>query len=176
VTPRPQQAECRFARIFDSRSQNSRISDAFQEKQTYLHCYIQSMKHNRITDNPDQTWIFQGDADLVDINIGACTNGGDGYVMAIQLASGAFRLAASRHPSKYMTNWRYNVKQFGMDPAVKVFVSRPYYRYESIKRAIASRLADHRVNESDTFIVPVKVLTEAAHEVFLGASTRGRVT
>jgi hypothetical protein len=58
--------------------------------------------------------------------------------------------------------WRHNVRRYGIPDIVRVLVSRPYLRYEAVKRGLASLLAEYKDADSETFRVSIETLTEKA--------------
>lgn len=111
-------------------------------------------------------WLYDGEPEYVDLNVGATSPVQGGYVVALELADGTIRLAATRHPAKYVTAWRHNVRRYGLPDVVRVLVSRPYLRYEAVKRGLASKLAEYKDEESDAYRLDVEAFTEKAREVF----------
>lgn len=111
-------------------------------------------------------WLYDGEPEYVDLNVGATSPVQGGYVVALELADGTIRLAATRHPAKYVTAWRHNVRRYGLPDVVRVLVSRPYLRYEAVKRGLASKLAEYKDEGSDAYRLNVETFTEKAREVF----------
>lgn len=111
-------------------------------------------------------WLYDGEPEYVGLNVGATSSVQGGYVVALELTNGTIRLAATRHPAKYVTAWRHNVRRCGLPDVVRVLVSRPYLRYEAVKRGLASMLAEHKDEESDAYRLDVEAFTEKAREVF----------
>lgn len=112
------------------------------------------------------TWVYDGKPEYVDLNVEATSSVQGGYVVALELANGTIRLGASRHPAKYVTAWRHNVRRYGLPDVVRVLVSRPYLRYEAVKRGLASKLAEYKDEGSDAYRLNVETFTEKAREVF----------
>jgi hypothetical protein len=129
------------------------------------------MKTARKT-NSNQAWLFDGKPEFVDVNVPPSTPEVGGYVVAMKLANGAIRLAATRQPAKYVSAWRHNVQRYGVPDIVRVLVSRPYLRYEAVKRALAGLLAEYKDAESDAFKVSMETLTEKAQTIW--AETRSQ--
>lgn len=129
--------------------------------------FFQRMKANLKTSN--KAWLYDGGPEYVDLNIVSASPIQGGYVLALELANGAIRLAATRHPAKYVTAWRHNVRRYGLPDVVRVLVSRPYLRYEAVKRGLASKLAEHKDEESDAYRLDVDAFTEKARDVFSAA-------
>lgn len=88
----------------------------------------------------------------------------------MELTNGTIRLAATRQPAKYVSAWRHNVRRYGIPDIVRVLVSRPYLRYEAVKRGLAGLLAEYKNNDSDDFRVGIETLTEKAQTLW--AETR----
>lgn len=120
---------------------------------------------------PQAGWLYDGKPEFVEIKVSSATAVEGGYVMALQLTTGAFRLAATRHPAQYVNAWRHNVRRFGLPDIVRVLVSRPYLRYESVKRSLARMLLEHKDRESDAYRLGVEALTEKACQLFALAAT-----
>lgn len=111
-------------------------------------------------------WVYDGKPEYVDLNVEATSPVQGGYVVALELANGTIRLGASRYPAKYVTAWRHNVRRYGLPDVVRVLVSRPYLRYEAVKRGLASKLAEYKDEGSDAYRLNVETFTEKAREVF----------
>ena len=120
---------------------------------------------------PQPAWLYDGKPEFVDINVSSTTPVEGGYVLALALTTGAIRLAATRHPAKYVNTWRHNVRRYGLPDVVRVLVSKPYLRYESVKRGLAGMLVDHKDKESDAYRLGVDALTEKARQMFSAAAT-----
>ncbi|MFZ5795212.1 MAG: hypothetical protein ACOY4B_12215 [Pseudomonadota bacterium] len=118
----------------------------------------------------DQAWLFDGKPEFVDVNVASSTPVEGGYVVAMVLTTGAIRLAATRQPAKYVSAWRHNVRRYGIPDIVRVLVSRPYLRYEAVKRGLAGLLAEYRDADSEAFRVSIETLTEKAQTLW--AETR----
>jgi hypothetical protein len=127
------------------------------------------MKTARET-NSHQAWLFDGKPEFVDVNVASSTPVEGGYVVAMVLTTGAIRLAATRQPAKYVSAWRHNVRRYGVPDLVRVLVSRPYLRYEAVKRGLAGLLAEYRDADSEAFRVSIETLTEKAQTLW--AETR----
>jgi hypothetical protein len=127
------------------------------------------MKSARRT-NSNQAWLFDGKPEFVDVNVASSTPVEGGYVVAMELTNGTIRLAATRQPAKYVSAWRHNVRRYGIPDIVRVLVSRPYLRYEAVKRGLAGLLAEYKNNDSDDFRVGIETLTEKAQTLW--AETR----
>jgi len=127
------------------------------------------MKTTRKT-NSHQAWLFDGKPEFVDVNVASSTPVEGGYVVAMELTTGAIRLAATRQPAKYVSAWRHNVRRYGVPDIVRVLVSRPYLRYEAVKRGLAGLLAEYRDADSEDFRVSIETLTEKAQTLW--AETR----
>ncbi|MCZ2109851.1 MAG: hypothetical protein LC118_09850, partial [Dehalococcoidia bacterium] len=67
--------------------------------------------------------------------------------------------------------WRHNVRRYGLPDVVRVLVSKPYLRYESVKRGLAGMLVEHKDKESDAYRLGVDALTEKARQMFSAAAT-----
>ncbi|MEO1767708.1 hypothetical protein [Thiobacter aerophilum] len=114
--------------------------------------------------NLHPVWLYDGKPEYVDLTVAPASQGG--YVLVLELANETIRLAATRHPAKYVTAWRHNVKRYGLPDIIRVLVSRPYLRYEAVKRGLARVLAENKDDESDSYRLDVDRLTEKAREVF----------
>lgn len=126
------------------------------------------MKTARKT-NFHQAWLFDGKPEFVDVNVASSTPVEGGYVVAMELTTGAIRLAATRQPAKYVSAWRHNVRRYGVPDIVRVLVSRPYLRYEAVKRGLAGLLAEYRDADSEAFRVSIETLTEKAQTLWAEA-------
>ncbi|WP_126448252.1 hypothetical protein [Sulfuricystis multivorans] len=113
----------------------------------------------------NKIWLYDGKPEYLDIRVGAASQVGCGYVVALELADGTIRLAATRNPAKYITAWRYNVKRYGLPDVVRVLVSKSYLRYEAVKRGIASNLIEYKDENTDVYRLDARTLTEKAQEV-----------
>lgn len=129
------------------------------------------MKTARKT-NSHQGWLFDGKPEFVDVNVASSTPVEGGYVVAMELTTGTIRLAATRQPAKYVSAWRHNVRRYGVPDIVRVLVSRPYLRYEAVKRGLASLLAEYRDADSEAFRVSIETLNEKAQTLW--AETRNQ--
>ena len=116
--------------------------------------------------NLDQTWLFDGEPENVDLKVVATSPVDGGYVVALKLASDTIRLAATRHPAKYVAAWRNNARRLGLPDVVRVMVSPPHLRYEAVKRGLARVMADHKDAESDAYRLGIGEMTRIAREVF----------
>ena len=112
-----------------------------------------------------QVWLYDGDPEQADLIVGATTLTEGGYVMVIELTNGLTRLAATRHPAKYVTAWHQFVKRYGLPEIARMIVSRPHLRYEAIKRGIAKTIANDRDVDLDAYRVPVDKVTQHAETV-----------
>ena len=119
--------------------------------------------------NPDQTWLFDGEPENVDLKVVATSPVDGGYVVALKLASDTIRLAATRHPAKYVAAWRNNARRLGLPDVVRVMVSPPHLRYQAVKRGLARLMVDHKDAESDAYRVDLSEMTRIAREVFEAA-------
>ena len=115
-------------------------------------------------------WLYDGDPEHVDLNVGATSSVQGGYVVALELATGTLWLGATRHPAKYINAWRHNVRRYGLPDVVRVLVSGPYLRYEAVKRGLANILAEHKDEESNAYHLDIEAFAEKALEVFSAAS------
>lgn len=111
-------------------------------------------------------WTYAGSPELVSVAVECGTPESGGYVLAMQLSNGNMRLAATRHPSKYLSAWKHGVRQYGAPEVTRVYVSKPYIRYEPIKRMIAESLKDFKVEESDQYHIDAETLECKAGEIF----------
>lgn len=116
--------------------------------------------------NLHTTWLYDGEPEYVDLNVEAALLEQGGYVVVLELTNGKLRLAATRHPAKYVKEWRHNVRRYGALDIVRVLVSRPYLRYEAAKRLLATKLAEYKDDESDAYRLDVETFKEKAREVF----------
>jgi hypothetical protein len=112
-----------------------------------------------------QVWLYDGNPDQADLIVGEATPLEGGYVMVIELSNGLTRLAATRHPAKYVTAWHQFVKRYGLPEIARMIVSKPHLRYEAIKRGIAKTIAEDRDEDLDAYRVPVDKVTQNAETV-----------
>lgn len=117
-------------------------------------------------------WLYDGDPEQADLIVGETTLTEGGYVMVIELTNGLTRLAATRHPSKYVTAWHQFVKRYGVPEITRMIVSRPHLRYEAIKRGIAKLMAEDRDEEFDAYRVPLITVTRKAEAVIESLASR----
>jgi hypothetical protein len=120
----------------------------------------------------NQVWLYDGDPEQADLIVGATTLTEGGYVMVIELTNGLIRLAASRHPAKYVTAWHQFVKRYGLPEISRMIVSQPHLRYEAIKRGIAKMIVDERDDELDAYRVPLNTVTQQAEAVIESLASR----
>ena len=119
-----------------------------------------------------QVWLYDGDPEQADLIVGATTLTEGGYVMVIELTNGLTRLAATRHPAKYVTAWHQFVKRYGVPEITRMIVSRPHLRYEAIKRGIAKMMAEDRDEDLDAYRVPLNTATLKAEAVIEALESR----
>ena len=110
-------------------------------------------------------WLYDGTPDQADLLVAATELTDGGYVMVIELTNGLTRLAATRHPAKYVTAWHQFVKRYGLPEIARMIVSHPHLRYEAIKRGIAKQIVDQRDEDLDAYRVPVDKVTQSAENV-----------
>lgn len=110
-------------------------------------------------------WLYDGTPDQADLLVAATELTDGGYVMVIELTNGLTRLAATRHPAKYVTAWHQFVRRYGLPEIARMIVSHPHLRYEAIKRGIAKLIVDQRDEDLDAYRVPVDKVTERAENV-----------
>lgn len=110
-------------------------------------------------------WLYDGSPDQADLLVAATELTDGGYVMVIELTNGLTRLAATRHPAKYVTAWHQFVKRYGLPEIARMIVSHPHLRYEAIKRGIAKQIVDQRDEDLDAYRVPVDKVTQSAENV-----------
>ena len=119
-----------------------------------------------------QVWLYDGNPEQADLIVGATTLSEGGYVMVIELTNGLTRLAATRHPAKYVTAWHQFVKRYGVPEITRMIVSRPHLRYEAIKRGIAKMMAEDRDEDLDAYRVPLNTATLKAEAVIEALASR----
>ena len=117
-------------------------------------------------------WLYDGNPEQADLIVGATTLSEGGYVMVIELTNGLTRLAATRHPAKYVTAWHQFVKRYGVPEITRMIVSRPHLRYEAIKRGIAKMMAEDRDEDLDAYRVPLNTATQKAEAVIEALASR----
>ena len=124
------------------------------------------MKQNKTT-NILPVWLFDGKPEYVDTKVASASSIEGGYIIALALADGTIRLAATRHPAKYVTAWRHNVKRYGLPDVTRVLITKSYIRYEAVKRSLASLLSEYRDDELDGYRLTVNTLTESARAMLV---------
>lgn len=124
------------------------------------------MQSNNIT-NKRPIWLFDGKPEYVDAKVASASSIEGGYIIALALADGTIRLAATRHPAKYVTAWRHNVKRYGFPDVTRVLITKSYIRYEAVKRSLASLLSEYRDDELDGYRLTVNTLTESARAMLV---------
>lgn len=117
-------------------------------------------------------WLYDGDPQQADLIVGATTLTEGGYVMVIELTNGLTRLAATRHPAKYVTAWHQFVKRYGLPEIGRMIVSHPHLRYEAIKRGIAKLIVDERDEELDAYRISIITVTQKAEAVIESLASR----
>lgn len=121
------------------------------------------------TNHEQPVWIYDGKPEYVDVNVAPVHSPEGGYIILLALADGTIRLAATLHPAKYITNWRYNSKRYGVPDVVRVLVSTPFLRYEAIKRRLTSLLSEHSDNNSDRYRLPIDIMKEKVQTMLADA-------
>jgi hypothetical protein len=102
----------------------------------------------------DHVWLYDGTPEYVDLNIGSASPVDGGFVLALEFTNQVIRLAATRHPAKYVKAWRLNAKRYGLPDVARVLVAGPFLRYEVVKRSLAGLLAQHKDKDSDAYRPP----------------------
>lgn len=115
--------------------------------------------------NTSKVWLFDGKPEFVDLNVPQSDPGEGGYLLALELKTGTVRLAATRQPARFVSAWLKNVRRYNIPDIVRVLVSYPHIRYETMKRTVAGLLAEHKDAETEDFRVGVKVVTEKVRAV-----------
>lgn len=73
--------------------------------------------------------------------------------------SAELQLAATRHPAKYLTQWRWN----GRGELHRILVAGPYLRYEAVKRRMAQALkALNEMEDADRVLQAAEDVLDAA--------------
>ncbi|MFN3957991.1 MAG: hypothetical protein ACK4Q6_10810 [Tepidimonas ignava] len=116
-------------------------------------------------DKQNSIWIYSGRPEMVAVAVERGSPASGGYILAMQLGNGNIRLAATQHPSKYLSAWKHSVRQYGAPEVEKVYVSKPYIRYEPIKRLIAESLKEFKVEETDQYHIDAEMLESKASEI-----------
>jgi len=116
-------------------------------------------------DKQTSIWTYAGSPQLVSAAVESGSPELGGYVLAMQLSNGNMRLAATQHPGKYLSAWKHSVRQYGAPEVTRVYVSKPYIRYEQIKRIIAESIKDFKVEESDQYHIDAETLESKAGEI-----------
>ena len=112
-------------------------------------------------------WMYDGNPEQADLIVGETTQTEGGYVLVIELANGLTRLAATRHPAKYVSAWHQFVKRYGLPEMSRMIVSKPHLRYEAIKRGIAKIIEEFRDEDLDAYRAPLKTVTDTAEAVIV---------
>ena len=115
----------------------------------------------------NQIWMYDGNPEQADLIVGETTQTEGGYVLVIELANGLTRLAATRHPAKYVSAWHQFVKRYGLPEMSRMIVSKPHLRYEAIKRGIAKIIEEFRDEDLDAYRAPLKMVTDTAESVIV---------
>ena len=115
----------------------------------------------------NQIWMYDGNPEQADLIVGETTQTEGGYVLVIELANGLTRLAATRHPAKYVSAWHQFVKRYGLPEMSRMIVSKPHLRYEAIKRGIAKIIEEFRDEDLDAYRAPLKTVTDTAEAVIV---------
>lgn len=115
----------------------------------------------------NQIWMYDGNPEQADLIVGETTQTEGGYVLVIELANGLTRLAATRHPAKYVSAWHQFVKRYGLPEMSRMIVSKPHLRYEAIKRGIAKIIEEFRDEDLDAYRAPLKTVTDTAEVVIV---------
>ena len=115
----------------------------------------------------NQIWMYDGNPEQADLIVGETTQTEGGYVLVIELANGLTRLAATRHPAKYVSAWHQFVKRYGLPEMSRMIVSKPHLRYEAIKRGIAKIIEEFRDEDLDAYRAPLKTVTDTAESVIV---------
>lgn len=115
-------------------------------------------------------WLYDGTPQQADLMVSATPSVEGGYVMVMELENGQTRLAATRHPGKYVTSWQQFVRRYGSPEIRRLAISRPHLRYEAIKRGIAKQWLESRNDDLDAYDVPMDTLMASA-ETIIGIST-----
>ena len=115
----------------------------------------------------NQIWMYDGNPEQADLVVGETTQTEGGYVLVIELANGLTRLAATRHPAKYVSAWHQFVKRYGLPEMSRMIVSKPHLRYEAIKRGIAKIIEEFRDEDLDAYRAPLKTVTDTAEAVIV---------
>ncbi|MGK0674615.1 MAG: hypothetical protein ABWU16_08145 [Halothiobacillaceae bacterium] len=117
-------------------------------------------------DKQTSIWTYAGSPEFASVAVGSGSPESGGYVLAMQLSNGNMRLAATQHPGKYLSAWKHNVRQYGTPEVTRVYVSKPYIRYERIKRIIAESIKEFKAEESDQYHIDAETLESKASEIF----------
>lgn len=110
-------------------------------------------------------WLYDGKPEYVNINVNDTNINEGGYIVAIELNSGNIRLAATRQPGKYLAVIKNNIMQYGSSNIVRVLISKPYMKYEAIKRAIAASLRDFLDEKSKSYNLNIDTFLSLIKEI-----------
>jgi hypothetical protein len=114
-------------------------------------------------------WVYDGTPEYLALNVEPASSIQGGYVLALELATRAIRLAATRCPAKYVTAWRLNAKRYGASDVdvTRVLVAGPFLRYEALKRSLVGRVAQYKDQGANGYRLPqgVEGLTALVKEM-----------
>jgi len=113
----------------------------------------------------NSVWVYSGSPELVSIAVERGSPESGGYVLAMQLSNGNIRIGATRDPSKYLTAWKHSVRHYGEPEVIRVYVSKPYIRYDPIKRLIAESIKEFKEQETDQYRIGIETLERKMREI-----------
>lgn len=112
-------------------------------------------------------WLYDGVPQQADLMVSATPSVEGGYVMVMELDNGQTRLAATRHPGKYVTSWLQFVRRYGSPEIRRLAISHPQLRYEAIKRGIAKQWLASRNEDLDAYDVPLESMLASAESIIV---------
>ena len=114
-------------------------------------------------------WVYDGTPEHLALKVEAASSLQGGYVLALELASSAIRLAATRSPAKYVTACRLDAKRYGAPDVTRVCVAGPFLRYEALKRGLVGRVAQYKNQGANGYCLPQGVEDLTALVMEMGA-------
>lgn len=110
-------------------------------------------------------WLYEGTPEMAGLVAGELPTTVGGYVLGMVLQDGSIWLGATRFPEKYLTNWRYNSKRYGLPEITKVLITVPYIRYEAVKRLLMRKMENYRSPDRKTYAMTEEEFKREVDEV-----------
>ena len=108
-------------------------------------------------------WLYDGRPEEMELVVRGANSDEGGYVVLLQLASGAIRILGTRYPVKYIGSWRTSTQRHDGSGLTRVLISKPHPRYEKIKRLLANSLVPASENEPACEATVESIMSKAAH-------------